>query len=162
MEASNTKVPIVVSVDFFDFKGDLMSEVARCVYGHGAVHIGLMLDEDRYLFPHPSQGLTLRKTATVYRKCQPELFIQLMGYEPLDLNWFEKKFKGRRLSNTFVRLVTEPMYVFSDLGADLALPKRETCVSQITDVLRELNIVTFTKTSQALYHELVGHPMRVG
>jgi len=159
---ATSKQPILVCVDFFDFKGELLSTIGEYIWGHGAVHVGMMLDEDRYLFPHPSKGLTLRRTSTVYRKCVPSMFIQLMGFEPEDPNWFDNKFKGRRLSSTFKRLITEPIYVMKDLGADVSLPKRETCVSQLKEVLRELNIVTFSHTTQAFYHELVGHPMRVG
>lgn len=161
MEASEQKIDTIVSVDFFDFPGDFLCEVSRNAFGHGAAHVGLCLSDDRYIYPRPSTGLMIRRPEVIYRAVKPDLFIQLYAKEPLNPNWFDKH-KGKRLSNVFWRFITEPVYLVADIGVEVNLPKRETCVSQIVDILNGLDIICKAGTPQGLYRELVNHPMRVG
>lgn len=151
----------ILCVDFFAFDGDFLSEASWNCFGHGAVHLGMMIDEDRYIFPHPSRGLMMRNPGVIYKAHRPDFFVQLYAHEPKDPKWFDK-FKGEKLSSVFWRAITEPWYNFADLGIQVNLPKRTTCASQISSILNEFGILTKAGTPQALYKELTVHPMRVG
>lgn len=103
----------------------------------------------------------VRRPEVIYRVAKPDMFIQLYGREPLSYSWINKH-EGKQLSNVFWRFITEPVYLLADMGVEVNLPKRETCVSQIVAILNDLSIVCKAGTPQGLYRELVNHPMRVG